>query len=77
MTTYRRKDDLFGIVTVSIPDGYRPIGTREIASRKRRCEETDDWTDLDRVSLYDPSTGQHLPISAAAYRWRVFVEPRA
>jgi hypothetical protein len=63
-------------VTVTIPDGYRPIGTREMARRRRRCGETDDWTDLDRVTLYDPATGQHLPISAAAYRWRVFVEPR-
>ena len=74
MTRYRRKDDLFGIVTVTVPDGYRPIGPREMARRMRRCEQADDWLDLALVTLYDPATGQHLPISAGAYRWRVFVE---
>lgn len=76
MSCYRRKDDVLGTVTIWLPHGYRPIGTREMARRKRRCEQMDDWTDLDRVTLYDPATGRHLPISAGAYRLLVFVEKR-
>ena len=74
MPTFRRDDDLFGSMTVEIPDGYRPLGTLEMARRERACSAADDWTDLAVATLYDPSTRQHLPISAMPYRWRVFVE---
>lgn len=65
------------------PDGYRVLSDAEFFERRKQCIQNEDddgdeaWADLDNVTLYDTSTKQHLPISCAAYFWRIFVEREA
>lgn len=71
----------YGTQEFDIPDGYRHVPVEEFAERKRACialededEDENPWIDLDRVTLYDTSTKEHMPISCAPYFWRIFVE---
>lgn len=60
---------------------YRVVPDAEYLCRRRKMfrwmqsERRRTPNPMGEVELYDPESGQLLPISSSPYRWRFYVEP--